>query len=74
METSAYAYAGSTELLDSDRMDISDKDSVDSGGSSLVSKDESASPSQKKKLSFKGRHPGPKGLKHFSCSTQLSLF
>ena len=55
METRAYAaFQGSSELLDSDKMDMSDKESVESGGSSLASKDESASPSQKKKLSFKG--------------------
>lgn len=54
MEARAYAaFQGSTELLDNDKMDMSDKDSVDSGGSSLASKEESASSSQKKKLSFK---------------------
>ena len=52
METRAYAaFQSSTELLDSEKVDISDKDSVDSGGSS-VTKD--SSPSQKRKLTFKG--------------------
>ena len=52
METRAYAaFQSSTELLDNEKVDISDKDSVDSGGSS-VTKD--SSPSQKRKLTFKG--------------------
>ena len=52
METKAYAaFQSSSELLENEKMDISDKDSVDSAGSS-VNKDNS--PSQKKKLTFKG--------------------
>ena len=55
METHAYAaFQGSNELLDGEKIDMSDKESVDSGGSSLASKEDSPSPSQKKRLSFKG--------------------
>ena len=54
MESKAYAaFQGSTEILDGEKMDVSDKDSVDSGGSSITSKDNS--PSHKKRLTFKGR-------------------
>ena len=54
METKAYAaFQSSSELLENEKMDISDKDSVDSASSS-VNKDNS--PSQKKKLTFKGKN------------------
>lgn len=55
METRAYAaFQSSSEIFDREKIDISDKDSVDSGGSSITSKDDTPSPSQKKKLTFRG--------------------